>query len=356
MRTLATLLCLSLFNPAYAQMPPVPNLPYTGLEDAGFNRDSMDVLLDKIYNFEHGDFTGLVIIKDHKLVTEWYFNTFWRKQILDIRSAGKSITSLLMGVAIKEGLIQSLEQDVYSFFPKSKYPDVHQDYKKIKISHLLDMASGLDADTDRSETPGHAVNWSGSEEWVQYILSVPLAHEPGKKWVYADINAAVIGAIIEEKSGMSLRDFANEKVFKPLGIKQFYWFTNDANQTVAAGTLYISTLDFAKLGTLVLNEGKWAEQPIVDADYIEKLIARRAFDLTDYWRLTDSYGMLWYKKTRTVNGRKFDYLWASGRGGNQLIVIPNENMVIALTSTAYGPRYGHSRAYDVLGSILNAIK
>ncbi|OEK00198.1 hypothetical protein BFP97_01130 [Roseivirga sp. 4D4] len=337
-------------------MPPVPNLPYTTLEEAGLNRDSMDVLLDKIYNFENGDFTGLVIIKDHQLVTEWHFNTYWRKQILDIRSAGKSITSLLLGVAMKEGLVQSLDQDVYSFFPKEKYPNIHEDYKKIKISHLLDMASGLDADTDRSETPGHAVNWSGGEEWVQYILTVPLANKPGEKWVYADINAALVGAIIEETSGMSLRDFATERVFKPMGIKQFFWFTNAANQTVAAGTLYLSTLDFAKLGVLVANEGKWANKQIVDPDYIQRLIERRAFDLTDYWTLTDSYGMLWYKKSRTINGRKFDYLWASGRGGNQLILIPDENMVIALTSTAYGPRYGHSRAYSVLGHVLGAIK
>lgn len=356
MRNLITLLCLCILSPAYAQMPPVPNLPYSSLEDAGLNRDSMNVLIEKIDNFEHRDFTGLVIIKDHKLVTEWHFNTYWRKQILDIRSAGKSITSLLLGAAIKEGLVDNLDQDIYSFFPKEKYPNIHEDYKKIKISHVLDMASGLDADTDRGDTPGHAVNWSGSEEWVQYILTVPLADDPGKKWVYADINAALVGAIIEEKSGMSLRDFATEKVFKPLGIKQFFWYTNEANQTVAAGTLYISTLDFAKFGVLVANEGKWGNEQILDTNYVKQLINRRAFDLTDYWRLTDSYGMLWYKKTRTVNGRKFDYLWASGRGGNQLIVLPEENMVIALTATAYGPRYGHSRAYEVLGHVLGAIK
>lgn len=356
MRLLTLLLCLCLFISAQAQMPPVPNLPTTSYDEAGFNRDSINVLYDHIENFQNQDFTGLVIVKDNKLVTEWHFSTFWRNQILDIRSAGKSITSLLLGVAMKEGLVDNLDQDIYSFFPKEKYPGIHEDYKKIKLSHVLDMASGLDADTDRSETPGHAVNWSGSEEWVQYILTIPLADEPGKQWIYADINAAIVGAIIEEKSGMSLRDFATEKVFKPLGIKQFYWYTNTANQTVAAGTLYISTLDFAKLGTLVANEGKWGNEQIVQADYIQKLIARKAYDLTDYWSLTDSYGMLWYKKARTINGKTYDYLWASGRGGNQLIVIPEENMVIALTSTSYGPRYGHSRAYGVLSKVLAALK
>lgn len=156
---------------AVTQRSPVPNLPYIDQEEAGFIVDSLVALQTKIANTEHKDFTGLVVIKDHQLAIEWYYNTFWRNQILDIRSAGKSITSLLLGVAIQEGLIESLDQDVYSFFPKEN---------------------------------------------------------------------------------------------------------------------------------------------------------------------TDSYGMFWYKKQRTIKGKTFDYLWASGRGGNQLIVIPEENMVIALTATAYG--------------------
>mgnify|MGYP001795310855 CR=1 FL=1 len=340
---------------SWGQRPPVPNLPYASLEEAGFNRDSINALILKLDSLEHRDFIGLVVIKDHKLVMEWYYNTFWRNHIHDIRSAGKSITSLLLGVALKEGLVQNLDQNVYSFFPKEKYPSIHEDYKQIKIRHLLDMASGLDADSDDGQTPGNAGQWMGMDEWVSYILSVPLAEEPGKRFVYADINAALIGAIIEEKSGMSLRDFAREKVFDPLGIKEFYWYANGANQTVAAGTLYLSTLDFAKLGVLVTNEGKWANEQIVQPDYIKMLLERKAFDLSDWWSFTDAYGMLWYKTQREFNGRKFDYLWASGRGGNHLVVVPKENMVIALTSSAYGPRYGHARAYDIVGELLKAL-
>lgn len=218
------------------------------------------------------------------------------------------------------------------------------------------MASGLDADTDDYQTPGHAGRWIGKDEWVSYLLSIPLAREPGEKWIYADINAVLVGAIIEETSGMSLRDFAEKHVFDPLGITECYWYTNAANQTGGAGNLYLSTLDFAKLGVLVANEGKWGNQQIMDSTYVQGLIERRAFDLTDYWDLTDSYGMLWYKKQQTINGKTFDYLWASGRGGNHLIVFPEEEIVIALTSTAYGPRYGHSRAHEFLLGVLSAVE
>lgn len=351
---LFTLFCLSFKS--HGQRPPIPNLPTIGQEEAGFNREAINVLYDKVENTPHKDFVGLVVIKQNQIAIEWYFNTFWRQHLLDVRSTGKSITSLLLGVAIKEGLVESLDQDVYSFFPKEKYPTLHEDFKQIKIQHLLDMGSGLHADTDDYQTPGHAGRWIGKDEWVSYLLSIPLAWEPGEKWVYADINAVLVGAIIEETSGMSLRDFAKKHVFDPLGITEFYWYTNASNQTGGAGNLYLSTLDFAKFGVLVANEGKWGNKQIVDSDYIKQLIARKTFDLTDYWKLTDSYGMLWYKKQQKINDKTFDYLWASGRGGNQLIVVPEEELVIALTSTAYGPRYGHSRAYEFLLDILGAVE
>jgi CubicO group peptidase (beta-lactamase class C family) len=318
--------------------------------------DSIRALIPMLDNFQQKDFRGLVVIKDNQAVIEWYYNNTERVTINDIRSAGKSFTSLLLGVALKEGLVQNLEQDVYSFFSKEKYPSMNEEYKKVKIKHLLDMSSGLDADSDDGSSPGHARHWVYNDEWVKDLLEIKLVNEPGKKWVYADINAALIGAIIEETSGMSLRDFAQEKVFGPLGIKRVFWHTNDANQTVAAGTLFLSTLDFAKLGVLVTNEGKWAGEQIVQAAYIEKLLARKVFDLSEWWNIAETYGMLWYKNQETYNGKKIDFLWASGNGGNHLVVIPEKKMVIALTSTAYGSRYGQGRSRAILNKLLGALE
>lgn len=356
MRFLTIIFCLCLSTSSYGQRPPISNLPAISLEDAGFNMDSIRTLIPMLDNFQQKDFRGLVVIKDNQAVIEWYYNNTERVTINDIRSAGKSFTSLLLGVALKEGLVQNLEQDVYSFFSKEKYPSMNEEYKKVKIKHLLDMSSGLDADSDDGSSPGHARHWVYNDEWVKDLLEVKLINEPGKKWVYADINAALIGAIIEETSGMSLRDFAQEKVFGPLEIKRVFWHTNDANQTVAAGTLFLSTLDFAKLGVLVTNEGKWAGEQIVQAAYIEKLLERKVFDLSDWWSIADTYGMLWYKNQETYNGKKIDFLWASGNGGNHLVVIPEKKMVIALTSTAYGSRYGQGRSRAILNKLLGALE
>lgn len=341
---------------SFAQMRAIPNLPIISPEDAGFNIDSINALNDTISKFRQRDYRGLIVIKDHKIVLEHYYNTFWRNHIHDIRSAGKSITALLLGVAIKDGLVKDLEQDVYSFFSKEKYPSMHEDYKKVKLIHLLNMVSGLDADSDNPKTPGSEGKWISKEEWVSYLLTIPLSSEPGKKWVYADINAVLIGAIIEEKSGMSLRDYAKQKVFDPLEIKEFYWYTNAANQTGAAGNLYISTLDFAKLGLLVGNIGKWGNAQLADYDYMNRLLNENDTAIGDYNPLADGYGMLWYRTKRKFGTKEVNYLWASGNGGNHLVVVPEENMVIAMTSGAYGNWYPHTRAYFILSKVFQALE
>lgn len=326
------------------------------LEEAGFHRDSIENLINDIYNTPHKDFRAMLVIKDDQIVLERYFNTFWRKTVHDIRSAGKSITALLLGIAIKEGLIDNLDQSLYSLFSEQKNPKINEDYKKITLRHVLDMSSGLDADSDNPESPGQAGNWMGKDDWKEYLLNVPLKNQPGKKWVYADINALLIGLAIEEASGMSLKDYAWQKLFAPLGFDPIYWYTNPANQTGAAGNLYLTTLDFAKLGMLVLNKGRWEGKQIINSDYIEALIKSKSYSISDYWNVADYYGMLWYKSSRTFGKNKFDYLFASGNGGNHLIVFPKEKMVIALISSAYGPGYGQGRSYTIMSRILSAYK
>ncbi|MEL6535778.1 MAG: serine hydrolase [Bacteroidota bacterium] len=325
-------------------------------EEAGISQDSLDVLDDLIYNTPPRDFRGLIVIKDNQLAVEYYYHTFWRNTIHDIRSAGKSVTALLLGVAIQQGLISSLDQDVYSFFPKDQYPDINPDYQQITLRHLLNMASGLDADSDYVQTPGHAGQWMSKEDWLPYLLQVPTVRPPGQKWVYADIHAVLIGAIIEQTSGMHLNDFAKQYLFDPMGIDQWYWYTNKSGQTGAAGNLYLTALDFAKLGTLLLNEGQWMGKPLVDAAYVDELISTTAHELPEDWTMADTYGFLWYKSERTIGDKTYRYVWASGNGGNHLVVFPEENMVIALTASAYGPGPGHRRSFNIMSKVLLAMQ
>ncbi len=363
MKTFLKLLALSLTFLTCAQQnpstnplrPPIPGIPTVVPSEVGFNVDSLTRLVELIGSTPPRDFRGLVVIKDHKLVVEEYFNTYWRASIHDIRSAGKSVTALLLGVAMKEGLVKNLDQSVYSFFSVSEYPNLNEDYEKISLRDLMNMASGIDADTDDSETPGMAVHWIGRDDWLEYILSVPMARDPGEQWVYADINAVLIGAVIEKVSGMSVKDYAEEKLFRPLGISQYYWFTNASNQTGAAGNLFLSTLDFAKIGLLVLNNGMWKNQQLIDPALLAE-IKEKNFDLSATNPYADHYGGFWWKSTRQFGDHEVEYLFASGNGGNVLVVIPDQNMVVALTSSAYGPGPGHQRTYNILSQVVAALE
>ena len=332
----------------------IPELPEVEWTDAGFNQDSIQRLIQLINERTSPDFRGMVVIKDGKLAIEEYFNTYWRISIHDIRSAGKSITALLMGIAIDKGLIKDVEQNVYDFFPKYKLNNPPTEkHLGIKIKHLLMMSSGLDADTDDSDSPGNVGNWVAGDDWVASVLNLPMAFESGERYVYNDACAMLTGAIVQEVSGKKLSDFAEEYLFDPLGIKEYYWYTGPKDITCGMGNLYISTLDFAKIGQLVLNKGNWQGEQLISEKWIEE-ISKKRIKITDGNPFSDHYGYLWYIHEVEINGKNYEYFFASGSGGNRLFIVPQENMVVGLTSSAYGG--GQGRSNNIFEFILRSLE
>lgn len=326
------------------------DLPITQMEVAGVNPDTVSQLLSLINTTPPNDFRGLVVIKDNNLVVEEYFNTYWRDSIHDIRSAGKSVTSILLGIAIDRGLVKSVEDDVYSYFPSYEPPNG----RSIKIKHLLMMSSGLDADAFDDNSEGNGLNWIAKNDWIKHVMYLSKKYEPGDRWVYNDASAMLVGAIIEEQSGMKLSEFAKEYLFMPLGISEYYWYTGLGNRTGAMGNLYISALDFAKLGMLTLNDGKWKNQQIVSKGWISEMLKPR-IDIEGIDPFAKAYGYFWYVGESQVNGKRYQYSYAAGNGGNLLFILPAENLVVSLISSAYGQGYGQSRSQNIFEYILRSL-
>jgi CubicO group peptidase (beta-lactamase class C family) len=332
---------------------PIHDLPKVDLAEAGMSQDSISKLIQLINTNPPNDFRGMVVLKNNKLVVEEYFNTYWRETIHDIRSAGKSVTSILLGIAIDKGLIKSVEQSIYDFFPKEKYiTPIKDEHLNIKIKHLLTMSSGLSANDSDPDSPGNSSKWLTERNWVNFAISLPMAFKPGEKFVYNDVCPMLIGAIIEETSGKTLADFAKENLFSPLGIREFYWYTGANGSTGPMGNLYISTLDFAKIGQLIINKGSWRGKQIVSAQWLSRM-GKVEFNLSD--QLADGYGYLWYASSYEINHKKYEYIHASGNGGNVLFIVPGENLVVSLTSSAYGQGYGHYRSQNIFRFILKAL-
>jgi CubicO group peptidase (beta-lactamase class C family) len=164
----------------------------------------------------------------------------------------------------------------------------------------------------------------------------------------------LIGAIIEEASGKKLADFAREHLFSKLGIREFYWYTGPGGRTGPMGNLYLSTLDFARIGQLIINKGVWQGQQVVSSHWIDMLDDVK-FDISKSNPFVTGYGYLWYTGLKKVNNKKYNYICASGNGGNLLFVVPSENLVVSLTSSAYGQGYGHQRSHNIFHLILKAI-
>src|SRR5690606_6699555 len=118
------------------------------------------------------------------------------------------------------------------------------------------------------------------------------------------------------------------------------------------GNLYISTLDFAKIGQLVLHKGFWNGRQIVSPEWIDR-ICKPTFELNNPF--ADGYGDLWYSATREAGGKTYNYIFASGNGGNVLFIVPDENLVVGVTSSAYGMGYGHQRSHNIFKFILRSL-
>jgi CubicO group peptidase (beta-lactamase class C family) len=360
-RCLTWLCCLALLGApwAYGNAQGL-TLPAAGkanaeLRAAGLDPDTIQQLIQLIRTTPPNDFRGLVIIKDDKVVVEEYFNTYWRETIHDIRSAGKSVTALLLGIAIDKGLIKNVNQSVLEFLPAAGSGSARDKYAKITIAHLLTMSSGLDADDADEKSPGRTANWIARDDWVTYAMQLPIRSDPGAQWVYSDVCPMLIGAIVEKVSGMKLSEFAKQNLFMPLGIREYYWYTGNGGSTGAAGNLYVSTLDLAKIGQLVLNGGRWQGKQVLSERWVRE-IAQKRFDISATDPFASGYGYFWWLGQKTVSGHTYSYSFASGNGGNLLFIVPDAHMVVSLTSSAYGQGYGHHRAHNVFGYVLRALR
>lgn len=325
----------------------------TNPASVGISEDSLYVLFNLINDADHRDLRAVIVIKDGKLVVDEYFNGYWYTNIHDIRSAGKSVTSMLAGIAIEQGLF-SLDDKVFSFFPE--YKNIKNSSPKkseITVADLLIMSSGLATDDYVDDSPGSEGLMLVEDDFLKFVLDLPMDFESGERYTYSSAIAFLLGALIENTSGKTLEDFARLNLFNPLGIKGFYWEKSPKGRNTGMGNLYFQPRDFAKLGKLMLDKGQWNGQQIIPKKWIVDSFQKR-FDISDSDPYAQGYGYMWYIAETTVNGQEMEYYFASGNGGNKIFVIPDLNMVVATLSSAYGQGYGHPRSHNILNFILNS--
>ena len=319
--------------------------------DSGVGAAALESIYSEMAQETNHDLKGIVIVRDGHLVSEHYFNGDSAISLHDIRSATKSVTSLLMSIAIQKGLVHSVDDPISLYLP-----GLPKDGKeKITIKDLLNMRSGLDADDGDPASPGNEDTLDQSSDWIRTVYSVPMKHAPGTQYLYCSVNAFLAGAIVENASHITLDQFAKTNLFDPLGIQKYIWRHVPIDRTTGQGNLSITTRDEAAIGELMLNDGIVNGRRILAHDWVTKSLASQvAISNSDPY--ADFYGYMWYTKTEAVGDHKVKVHFASGNGGNKIYIVPSAHMIVAITSSAYGQRYGQRRSQDILLRILAAAR
>jgi len=301
-----------------------------GLSAQGFDSTLFYRFFNQLNTQKH-QLHSVLLFRDGQLILEEYLNGQARDQPHDLRSSTKSIKSLLMGIAIDKGFVENIN-DPISKYLKAISPKKNLDPRKEKITikHLLTMSSGWDCNDWDKKSKGQEDKVYKKKNWLQYTLDLPLINDPGLVSNYCSMGVALTAEIVSQASGMDINEFADKYLFKPLGIENVNWgHTSNKEVIPSAKRLYMTSRDFAKIGQLVLNKGKWGNQQVVSSEWIEEATTPKT-------KITGlDYGYLWWNIPFVTAEKTFVSKTATGNGGQYIMLIPEKNIMAVFTGGAY---------------------
>jgi CubicO group peptidase (beta-lactamase class C family) len=314
-----------------------------------FNTEKIRALHQKIAENRFRDITGIVVIKNEKLLLEEYFNRYKRDSLNDTRSVGKSFSSALMGMAIKDGYVKNENQSLKEFYNLKQFNNYSSKKDSVTIKSLLTMSSAFNGNDEDYESPGNEENMYPTDNWIKFVLDLPMAENKiGKNWNYFTAGVVLTGDILDQSVPNGLEYYADKKLFQPLGITDYKWQFTPQHKPSLAGGLRMKALDLAKFGQLYKNNGVWNGKQILDKSWIKKSFTNYFSDRKDF----EGYGYLFWRKVYKIGNKEFESYQSSGNGGNKIIIFTEIPIVIVITAKAYNKPYAHSQADKIVQDYL----
>jgi CubicO group peptidase (beta-lactamase class C family) len=302
----------------------------SSLQEQGMDTGVIEQVTSKIMSKQFRGIHSLLIVKNGVLVHEAYFEEYQRNSLHTVYSITKSVSSTLIGLAINQGLMQSVDDAVLSFFPQYSIQDSNK--QKIKLHHLLTLTSGLlwdeksypYSDPRNTETQMVATN-----DWMKFVLERPTQSDPGAEWVYNTGSVHLLSGIIKHASGMYADEFAEQTLFQPLEIQSYEWNKDPQGHPCTGGTLQglrLISRDTAKFGYIFLNKGKWKDLQVVPEAWVEESTQKHV-DIDE----DSGFGYLWRTGSFIVNENRVPHFYAAGYGGQTIHIVPELDLMIVFT-------------------------
>lgn len=308
--------------------------PASAPKEQGIDGDRLAEMLEYIRERDM-PIHGVLIIRNGQLVHESYFSGYNEDTLYDVFSITKSVVSILIGLGIQDGLIGDVNDPIVKYLPESALPGVGSDKEKITIKHLLTMTSGLGWLEERK----YFNELYAQEDWVAYMLSLPLEEGPGNAFYYCSGCTHLLAAVLENATPEPLSDYARQRLFEPLGIQNYTWETGPDDVPIGGWGLHLQARDMAKLGQLFLQGGVWEGEQLVPEGWVQRSTALQVRTGGEL-----DYGYLWWIQPR------FGAYAALGLAGQTIMVIPEHDLVIVFIANQ-GPPVPHLIEHFILPAV-----
>ncbi len=285
---------------------------------------------------------SLLVARHGKLVLEEYFAGYDATRVHDLRSASKTFTSVMLGVAMHQKKLIDPNTRVYASFPNTEEL-VAADPRRAQVTlgNLLTHSSGLACDDNDDASPGNEDRMQSQTkqpDWYRYTLELPVLHQPGTLYAYCSAGLNLAAGVIAHATQSWLPAFFDHTIAQPLEIDHYSINLTPTGQMYGGGGVQMRPRDLLKFGQLYLNGGTWNGHRIVDKSWVETSTSHQIDNPNG------SDGFAWHRFTLDANGHHYQEYEASGNGGQFLIVVPGLDLTVVITAGNYG-QYGIWRTF-----------
>lgn len=303
---------------------------------------------DKRIKANYPNVYSLLVVRHGYLIYEKYYRGMNKNSANPVYSVTKSVMSALTGIALRENLIQNVDQTVSGFLPEY-FTDIDDAHKKdITIKNVLTMSGGLESiDSDYGA-------YFSSGDWLGYAIKKPLTDQPGVKFVYNTGLTHFLSGIITKASNMSTRDFAEKYLFTRIGMTIKQWDADGKGYNGGGSGLYITPEDMARFGYLYLHDGLWDGNQVIPAEWITESTEKQISVSPGL-----DYGYLFWLQTIKDKAHDKEYFTyrADGAGGQKIMVVPDLDIVAVVTADYQSSSVDKADTQDIITDyVIPAVK